>query len=158
MGKDYRDRVEFMGKSVSRDGLVFDANGEYRAPTLRFRKNGGLSARRLRFYKNGKQLEFSYDRFVYAAWNQDTFDINDKDLVVRRLQDTGGSHVDNLIVEPRVKMLAEASKSTKLFTDDEEEAIRKMYQEVEGELSLAQIANTLGISYDTLKRIVKDEH
>lgn len=146
-----------MGMEVSRSGLIFNKMGEYRKPTFRYNSKGEVSARRFRFYKDGKQVEYGYDRFVYAAWHQDTFDINDKDMVVYRSTYTNSGHVEHLSVTTRDKMLEKAVDKVRYIPKEHHEEIIETWEQVKDVITKEQMANQLGLPVDAIERIVENE-
>lgn len=146
-----------MGFFVSRSGLIFDGVGNYIKPTFRYNSKGEVTVRRLRFYQEGKQLEYGYDRFVYAAWNQDSFDIDNKDMVVYRSTYTNSGHVEHLSVTTRDKMLEKAVDKVRYIPKEHHKEIIETWEQVKDVITKEQMANQLGLPVDAFERIVENE-
>lgn len=155
LGKDFRDRVEFMGMEVSRSGLIFDKKGNYKKPTFRYNSKGEVVVRRFRFYREGKQLEFGYDRFVYAAWHQDTFDIKDKDMIVYRNTYTNSGHVDHLATTTRDKHLERAQNKVRYIPLEHHPEIIETWNQVKDVIKEKEMADHLGLPLEAFRRIIE---
>lgn len=158
--KELSDKRRFMGVYVTASGHVFKPDGTQIPPKPIFRtlKDGSktISSVNIEYMYNGERVCRGYQRFVYAAFNED-FDINDTSKVV--VSTTGNQF------EIRVKYLEAISRrehhkrvadKNRKFNEEERKKIAETFWRVEGKISKRQVAEELDISEHTLNKILEE--
>ena len=151
LSKSFKDVVEYKGLFVTKYGLIFKKNGRYCKPYY-YRKGGKIVNTYIRWKDDNGYHKYSYRRFVYAAFNQDTFDINDKSLVVRSKTSQFNTELSNLYVMTREDMIKEMNETSRKIPLSEKEVIQDVWNKTKDVLTLKQVADHLGVTEKYLRR------
>lgn len=158
--KDLENRVKFHGLLVTESGYVFRKNGNQVKPkyVMSTLKDGSRKVKsvNIEFSMKGKRYYKSYQRFVYAAWNED-FDMDDSRNVVVSITDNQyefrPSHLKSI---PRAEHLENLRQLNMKYSDEERKLIAERYHELKGGITQEKFANHFEISIPTLADIIKE--
>lgn len=118
------------------------------------------------FEENQKPTEMSYARFVYYAFNQDSFNYEDKSIVISfKDKNRKNFKLNNLIAVNKKNIYQGQNHTKSKLTDKEVEEIRRLYNKNknkrDGEhdpfakISYRKLADKYGVSHTLIKGIVK---
>lgn len=153
-------QVDLFGYKVLENGTILKLNGE----PMKYHKTIQI------LWENKKIKSVSYARFVYYAFNQDTFDFNNHSFCIKH-KDNNDKNCDIKNLYPtneKNHLWGEKHKNSKL-TNKEVEEIKRLYfigeKENEGcglnnpnrKYSYRKLAEKYNVSHNLIKQIIKGE-
>lgn len=126
-----------------------------------FRWSKGQEPRIIEVFINhmwqGKNRFGSYSRFIYAAWNQDTFQLEDRDkYVVSTVGTIMERNPKNLTAISKEEYKKRIGKINTKYNQEDRDLIYNLWLQYKKDLTNNKICNILGISEVTLNRIIKE--
>lgn len=144
---------EFQGLLVTKGGLVFRRDGTQVKPNYVMKtledgtKKLNLITIKYTYQKETKTK--SYQRFVYAAWNED-FDMDDSNIVVvSKTENRFEFRPEFLTHITRAEHLKNISEMNRLYTDEERKEIIERYMEIQDVITVERFCEALEMSPPT---------